>query len=120
MRWEAAKALAEIADPATAPALVAALEDEGPGIRWIAGEGLIALSQNGLVPLLHALARKADSVWLRQGAHHVLRTLAGEKLGDVLDPVLRALEESDPEVLVPRAALDVLSMLGETALPDPL
>src|SRR5512143_691515 len=54
LRWEAAKALAAIADPASAPALVAALEDRSFGVRWLASSGLIALDREGLRPLLVA------------------------------------------------------------------
>src|SRR5687768_14388467 len=34
VRWEAAKALSEIADPASAPALIQALMDERFDVRW--------------------------------------------------------------------------------------
>jgi HEAT repeat protein len=82
-RWEAAKALSDIGDPAAAPALINALgQDERFGIRWLAAEGLIALERQGLTPLLEALIQRSDSAWLREGAHHVLRTLAGKGLYD--------------------------------------
>ena len=67
VRWEAARALGEIADPRAAPALVVTLEDEGFDIRWLAAEGLIALGPVGLAPLLEALAEKANSVYLTGG-----------------------------------------------------
>ena len=57
VRWEAAKALGEIADPRSAPALVETLEDAGFDIRWLAAEGLIALGKAGLEPLLEAGSR---------------------------------------------------------------
>ena len=76
MRWEAAKSLSDIADPAAAPALVQALEDPETGVRWLAAEGLIRMRSACLQPLLHALTERADSVWLRDGAHHVLHDLA--------------------------------------------
>ena len=41
VRWEAAKTLAEIGDPAAAEALVKTLEDRDAGIRWLAATGLI-------------------------------------------------------------------------------
>ncbi len=52
--WEAAKALAEIGDPAAAPAFVRALEHADAGTRWLAGEGLIDLGRDGLPVLLEA------------------------------------------------------------------
>jgi HEAT repeat protein len=111
MRWEAAKALGQIADPASAPALVSILEDEVFDVRWLAAEGLIALGREALVPLLQALMEHPDSLWLREGAHHVLRELSGGGLKEVLRPLLAALDDVEPSVEVPLAverALDAL------------
>jgi HEAT repeat protein len=115
VRWDAAKALSQIADPAAAPALVRALRDRGFGIRWLAAEGLIALGSKGLVPLLRALIQHSDSVWLRQGAHHVLHDLAKRDLKDVLQPVLAALEGIEPSLTVPLAARAALEALAGAA-----
>ena len=111
VRWEAAKALGRIGDPAAAQALVAALEDEMFDVRWLAAEGLIATGRKGLVPLLQELGKHADSVWLREGAHHIVHDLSLEDLEDVMFPVLTALDAVAPSVEVPfaaRAALDKL------------
>ncbi len=114
-RWESAKALSDIGDPSAAPALINVLgQDEQFGVRWLAAEGLIAMGRNGLVPLLNALRQRSDSTWLREGAHHVLRTLAGRGLYVYVAPVLTALEDIEPAVEVPpaaRAALDALSQM---------
>lgn len=111
VRWEAAKALSEIGDPRAASALVAALEDESFGVRWLAAEGLIGLKRDALAPLLEALEEDADSIWLRQGAHHVLRMLAEHGLHDQLAPVLAGLESIEPEIDVPLAAQKALETL---------
>jgi HEAT repeat protein len=104
-RWEAAKALAEIRSPASAPALVQALQDEDAGVRWAAMDALIGLDQAGLKPLLEALIRDFQSVWLREGAHHILHTL--RRKGHLPKPfvnVYEALEGAEPEVEVPWTA----------------
>jgi HEAT repeat protein len=111
MRWEAAKALCQIADPASAPALVTILEDEVFDVRWLAAEGLIALGRGALVPLLQALMEHPDSLWLREGAHHVLHELSGGDLKEVLRPLLAALEDVEPSVEVPLAAESALDAL---------
>ena len=115
VHWEAAKALSDIGDPLAAPALIDILgQDELFGIRWLAAEGLIALGLDGLAPLLEALIQRSDSTWLREGAHHVLRTLAQRGLYAQVAPVLTALEDIEPAVEVPpaaRAALDALSQM---------
>jgi hypothetical protein len=107
-RWEAAKALGEIADPKAASSLVRSLEDKEFGVRWLAAVGLIAIGKEALVPLLQALSRRADSVWLREGAHHVLHDLSKKGYMGLVAPILAALEGIDPEIEVPeptRAAL---------------
>jgi hypothetical protein len=102
-RWEAAKALGEIADPNSAPVLVKALEDEKFEVRWLAAKGLIELNIKGLEPLFQALIEHADGALLRQGAHHVLHDLAKGELRIYLAPVLIALEDMEPTVQVPPA-----------------
>lgn len=118
VRWEAAKALGEIGDPAAAPALVNALEDRNSGVRWLGACGLISLKQEALTPLLHALCEPPTSAWLRMGAHHVIHDLS-EKWGmrHQLAPVLAALESvaSSVEISpVAQAVLKQLSMESQT------
>ncbi|MBI2829938.1 MAG: HEAT repeat domain-containing protein [Chloroflexi bacterium] len=127
VRWEATKALGQIADPAGTPALVDALEDSEPDIRWLAGEGLIATGRKSLIPMLEALAGRPDSVRLQESAHHVLHHMAGKdfrsthhtathqpqsaRLGKILQPVLDTLEGPNPShTLSPivRAAINEL------------
>jgi HEAT repeat protein len=119
IRWEAAKALAAIADPAAAHVLVKALEDKVFDVRWVAAEGLINLGREGLVPLLQALIERSDSPWLREGAHHVLHKLAEGDLKELLQPIVDSLESIESAVESPiraHAALDALG--GEQAQPD--
>ncbi len=104
IRWEAAKALEEIGDPETAPVLVEALEDDDFDVRWLAAEGLIKLNIKGLKPLLEALELRADSVLLREGAHHVFHDLGKGELRKYLVPVLASLEDLEPGEEVPWVA----------------
>lgn len=110
-RWEAAKALAQIKDSVAAPALVTALEDENSGIRWVAADGLILLGRAGAVPLLKALVQRSESVWLREGAHHVFHAMVREGMGGEAKPVLAALEDIEPSIEVPAAAQAALHAL---------
>lgn len=113
LRWEAAKALSEIGDPMAASALVKALDDDNSGVRWLAAEGLVILGRAGLGPLLEALRQHSDSVRLREGAHHVLRSLAREDLcTSIVKPVLAVLEDIEPAIQLPLAAHAALSMLA--------
>ncbi len=115
VRWEAATALRDIADPRSAPALVRALRDRRFGIRWLASDGLIALREAALPPLLQELVRSGDSVLLRGGAHHVLRDLVrghvSREVANMLLPVVDALESIEPSVTVPVVARRALEQL---------
>jgi HEAT repeat protein len=111
VRWEAAKALAEIGDPASAQVLVQTLEDRDAGIRWLAAEGLIRMREAGLKPLFQALIERPDSSWLREGAHHVLHALAEMGLAEVTMPVLDALKDIEPTATLPSAAQRALDTL---------
>jgi HEAT repeat protein len=111
-RWEAAKALSEIADPVTAPALVATLEDRSFDIRWLAAEGLMALKRAALPSLLQALMAHSESAWLRQGAHHILCTFSDPATQKLLAPVCAALEGIESDLTIPPAAQKALQKLG--------
>jgi HEAT repeat protein len=110
-RWEAAKALGEIRDVRAAPALVKTLEDEKASVRWLAATALINLGGDALVPLLQGLEGHSDSIWFRDGAHHVLRSLVRDGVADEAFPVLEALENIEPCIEAPIAAYHVLEDL---------
>lgn len=118
-RWGAIKTLGQISDPAVLPVLVSALEDERPGIRWLAAEGLIASERAGLPALLQALVHHSDVLWLREGAHHVIHNLAEKdmQLHDLLKPVLAAIDDIEPAIVVPPAAQAALDALTRAAMP---
>lgn len=112
VRWEAAKALAEIGSPSATEAMVKSLEDDSFGVRWLAAEGLIALGRAAIEPLMLALMQGSSSPWLREGAHHVLHDLAKQGLRREVAPVIAALEGPEPDMGVPEAAVVVLARLG--------
>jgi len=111
LRWEAAKSLGEIGAQEAAPALVEALEDQEFDVRWLAAKGLIEMNAKALRPLFQALIDRADSILLRQGAHHVLHDLAKGELRIYLAPVLITMEGAEPGVHVPLAASHAQDML---------
>ena len=115
VRWEAAKALHDIADARAAPALVRALRDRRFGVRWLASDALIALREAGLPALLEALIHNGDSIFLRNGAHHVLSDLSrghvSREIAEILKPVVKALEGVESSMVVPLAARGALDEL---------
>ncbi len=113
VRWEAAKALAEIGDPRAASGLAELLLDHNFGVRWLGAEALIPIGRGALEPLLEKLTEHPESSWLRRGVLHILHDLAKKDPGlkKVLGPVITALEGPEPEIgcLGPAyAALDML------------
>jgi HEAT repeat protein len=111
-RWEAIEALGWIGDPEVATILVDNLRDDDVGIRWAAANALIKLGRAAVEPLLAALTEHFDSIWLRQGAHHILHTFKDRGL---LYPkevkVFEATEGIEPLVEVPWAANAALENL---------
>jgi len=112
VRWEAAKALGQMCNPAAAPALVRTLEDREGGVRWVAAHALISMERLGVAPLLEALMSRSNSVLLRDGAHHVLRALCDGELAALLSPVLAALDGAEPVLQAPVAAQAALARLN--------
>jgi HEAT repeat protein len=113
VRWEAAKALGQIGDPAAVQALIKALEDKMFDVRWLAAEGLISIGRVVLVPLLQVLMDHPDSLWLQEGVHHVLHDLNKGDLTEILRPVIFALEGFEPSVEAPLAAEIALEALKD-------
>lgn len=114
VRWESAKALAEIATPLAAGGLVEALEDDDGGVRWVAAEGLIEIGRPALDPLLHALLHQPENVWLREGVHHVLLGLRKRdaSLKPTIEPVIEGLEGIAPRYGVVAPAERAVETLG--------
>ncbi|MCE5322603.1 HEAT repeat domain-containing protein [bacterium] len=125
VRWESAKALEEIGDPSAAQALVARLKQDNFGIRWIAAESLVKFGKDGLRPLFLELLQNPDSGFLRDGAHHVLYSIAGKdpSLQGILSPVIDGLGAvSGAKDVVPyiQAALEALDIEAESVEEDEL
>jgi len=75
MRWETVSALGDIRDPETAPALTEMLMDEDTGVRWAAMESLLNMGRKALRPILEKFIKDFESLWLREGVHHILHVL---------------------------------------------
>jgi HEAT repeat protein len=110
-RWESAKALEQISDPRATAALIKSLEDEMFDVRWLSAEGLIMIGWPVLIPLLRRLTEKPDSLWLREGAHHILHGIDLGDLKEILLPVRKALEDVEAELEAPFAAEKALESL---------
>ena len=115
VRWEAAKTLGAIADPAAAGVLLRSFDDKDTDVRWLAAMGLAALGIEGLRPLLLALEDRPDSLWLREGAHHVCHELIRQSssLAELVRPLQAALDRPEPKTVVPLAAYAVLAELNK-------
>lgn len=135
VRWEAAKTLAQMRNPALAPVLTRGLENKDPDIRWLSAEGLLALGKDALFPLLSALVENPTSSSLIHGAHHVLQDFylkrrhegetsyyslheVGDDIRQKLKPVVQALEADEPSHSLPIAAKSALDFLKSESAGD--
>ncbi len=112
VRWEAAKTLATLADPAAVPGLIQCLVDEDPDVRWLAAEGLAAIGRPALAPLLETLIIKGDHPDVRDGVHHVLHDLEDPELRRLVAPVYDELSGIEASVDSIVAAEHVLKLLA--------
>jgi HEAT repeat protein len=111
LRWEAAKTLAQIGDPSATQVLIGMLQDKMFDVRWLAAEGLIHIGNKAIKPLLEAVIKQPDSLWIREGAHHVLHDLPENNFKELLKPVLHALEDVEPSLEVALAAEAALNVI---------
>lgn len=79
-RWEAIKTIEQMEDKFAIPILISALKDDKFDIRWIAAEGLIRIGEQSINPLMEEIIKDSDSVFIREGAHHILKELEAEGL----------------------------------------
>jgi hypothetical protein len=49
--------------------------DEETSVRWAAMESLIHMGRDSLRPILEKFIKNFDSLWLREGVHHILHVL---------------------------------------------
>jgi len=118
IRWEVAKALGAIADPAAIPNLIEALQDEVFDIRWLAAEALITTGRESVEPLLQAIINKSNESFLREGAHHVITYIMSsvpitDELTEILKPLKSALDRGAPRVIGTAAAEVALAKLKQ-------
>lgn len=77
IRQEAANTLTTIADESSAPALINALNDPDPGVRWRAANALTRLSKKKALPKIQTSVQE-----LRKKIEEIKNTLAGKKEGE--------------------------------------
>lgn len=112
VRAEAIRALGTIGDPTAIPPLMAELEDEDSGCRWLAAETLARLGEEALEALLRVLAGDAiRSTQQRRGIHHALHEMKYDH-PELLVPVLDAFKSEIPEIEIRAAAIAALRALG--------
>lgn len=94
-RWAAAKALSEIGDGGSIPALISALEDSDSDVAWLAALALQKLKKEAWRPLLQQLIEKGgDSVRLRRGVYHVFTNQQEPGFNDLLGELRSSLEDT--------------------------
>ena len=114
VRWGAAKALGEILDPGSIPALLDALEDRNADVAWLAATALNKLGQEAWKPVLQRLVeRGVDSVAVRNGVHHALGGQMFGRYDDMFKTVIRSLEFGELDEAGSMAAAEILRLMLE-------
>ena len=108
VRWECAKTLAAIGDPASTDTLIKLLEDPDNGTVWDAALGLITIGKPAAKPLLRAVIDRTSHFSIIAGAHHALHEMSENEWGASLKPVYEALHSSEPGASAPVAAAKAL------------
>lgn len=116
-RLRAARLLRNAAVEETIPALLTALVDPNPGVRWLAAEALIRIGGAAVVPLLGTLVRERPSIWLAEEAEHILRHLQLPEFQGALAPVIAACEHSTRDVELPVQAEVALLAISHASEP---
>jgi HEAT repeat protein len=93
LRWEVAKSLEDRSSLGSIPILLTLLADEESDIRWLAAEGLINIGRESVIPLLHEIIYN-ESIYIREGAHHVLHSLLTGKERRDYHQLMRALKHN--------------------------
>jgi hypothetical protein len=119
-RLEAARALAELAEPAAIAILIQCLEDEHQDLRWVAAEGLLNIDGPAVEPLLLALIDRAWAHTILDGAAHVVRGLVRRVSQPIFEPLIFAMTHApEPGVNVPPAAEAALDAWRKVWKPIP-
>jgi len=113
VRWESAKALAQIGDPSSINALVHAMRDKDFDVRWLAAEGLIKIGTASFIPLLEELIKHPDSSSLQIGVHHVIHDVNSAQYGKILKPLMQSIENLE-SLQIPIQAKKALDTLRQT------
>jgi HEAT repeat protein len=111
IRWEALKILSQIPDPDSIPILVNALDDENFDVRWLAAEGLIHIGSESIIPLLEFLVINSDSVFVKEGVHHVLKEFEKNKIYEDKFNLLNLLEDFAPASTIATTADEIIKSL---------
>jgi len=107
-REEALHILAGHPTPTNLERLVQALEDQTASIRWVAADDLAHLGELALPTLLRRLASQHDSVWVREGAHHICRHSSSPEVRAQTQALQAALHGPAAEVATTQAAIELL------------
>lgn len=111
-RWGAAKALGEILDPDSVPALLDALEDRNADVAWLAAVALKGLGREAWKPVLQRLVeRGVDSVAVRDGVHHVFVGQKFDRYEELFATVVSSLEFGELDEAGSMAAAEILKRM---------
>lgn len=108
-RTEAAHVLAADATADSVAALVAALSDADPGVRWAAGSALALIAEPAMPAVLSALLQPNVDKALRDGVRHVLTDNSSANVRQLSVPLIKALKGPEADIAAMQEAAKLLS-----------
>jgi HEAT repeat protein len=103
-RVDAAHFLAKNPDPHGVEALILALDDYDPGVRWAASNALAAIGEPAMPPLLERLVEHAGDPWLREAVLRVIRHNRSDPFRQKATPLRWELEKPVADLSAIQAA----------------
>lgn len=114
-RWEACMALRFLREPTAIRPLIKALKDSSSEVRWLAAESLLVIGERSIIPLLRELETNFNSVYLRDGARHILQSFHHQKkLRGRTPEVLHALVHMVPAASIGVTAKEAIDSISES------
>ena len=116
VRWHALRALGDLRDARSIPALVEALADSDQSVAWMAARDLAPMGPPVVTPVLQLLIKVPCTAWLAETAGYVLRQQRNPlQLAALLQPVINSTRDVDYRITAPMAAERALAQLASSS-----
>lgn len=107
-RWHAYQAIRHIGGTSAIPLLIAGLNDDDLGIRWVASDGLQEAGPAAFLPVVHAIIDLEATIPFHKAARRVLRRIRPSQAAPEVDALIESLARWTTTVESKGRAVDLL------------